>query len=157
LVLYDSLVASFGRRVLCLCAAEGSLHCHCAGLSLPRPDPQVKSPSFLDVDDIPVRQLIGHLLLAFELVSDELLVVVGVGEVRLTAVALAETEGKVARVGNGDDDVNALPRVYFKGELVLQGQVNDLSAVDADREQYVLFVFVLYLYPVVVLACKVKE
>jgi len=132
LIFDNTLIASFGYHVFNFGCAKGSFDSHGTGLELTSSDSYIKSSSFLDVNDISIRQLISQLFLAFKLFIKELFVVFSISNVRLTSVAFVDRKGQVARMRNRNDDIDVLLWINFKGELMFEWQVDDLATVDAD-------------------------
>jgi len=97
------------------------------------------------------------LLLSFEIFIDEVIVVVGIRNIRLRSIALIDGKPEVACSLGGHNEIHILFEFEFERKLVVQGQINDFSVVDADEEKHVFAVLVLDLDYVVGLGGQTQE
>ena len=132
LVFDDAFISRSGWSIVCFSGAKWSFDGHGAWFCITGSDFEVKSSSFLDVNNVTIIQLFSQLLLGLKLFIKEFFVVVSVGNIRLRRVALIDSEGKISHCGNRNDNVHVLMWVDFEGKFVLQRKVNYLSGVDTD-------------------------
>ena len=142
MVLDESLIAGFGLAGRYFVVAEDCFNRHEGSIVIGTPQLDVNSALFLDLDDEVLAELISHLFLHLEILIDELIVIQRVSDERLALIALAEAKLDVSCYCIVEHYVDVLGFSEADWELVIKGQIDDFSVVDAEGEKRVLVVVV---------------